>query len=133
DRVFGNVQADYQITSDLTASVTYALDQLNEDRSNQIPYSESQNSNGIFGVQNIGQTENNFSADLTYNKYFQDFSLRASVGGNSMYQSSSIHTTASDRGGLVVPGLFTLENILPDNLEYSNYRSEKAIYSLYGM
>lgn len=133
DRVFGNLSLDYKLTPELTANFTYAMDRYNEHRTNQIPFSENRNANGIYGVENMNRMEGNTSVNLAYNKYFQDFSLRASVGGNTMYQTYNSNIAASSRGGLVIPGLFTLSNITPANLEYSNYRSEKAIYSVYGM
>lgn len=133
DRVFGNAQADYKLTPDLTASLTFALDRYDEERSSQIPYSENRNSKGTYGIEGLARTESNTSLNLVYNKYFENFSLRASVGGNSMYQTYNSNSAKSTRGGLVIPGLFTLSNISPANLQYSNYRSEKSIYSAYGM
>lgn len=133
DRVFGNAAVDYKISPELTATLTYAMDRYNEHRTNQIPFSENRNANGIYGVNNLNRMESNTSVNLAYDKYFENFSLRASIGGNSMYQNYNSNSTASSRGGLVIPGLFTLSNITPSNLQYGNYRSEKAIYSAYGM
>ena len=132
DRVFGNIQADYKLTPELTATFTYAMDRFNENRSNQIPFSEDRNSNGIYGVESLARLENNTSLNLTYDKYFDNFSLRASVGGNSMYQDYTSNSASSTRGGLVIPGLFALSNITPANLQYGDYKSEKAIYSVFG-
>lgn len=133
DRVFGNAQADYKLTPDLTASLTFALDRYDEDRSSQIPYSEDRNSRGTYGIESLARMESNTSVNLAYDKYFENFSLRASVGGNSMYQTYNSNSAKSTRGGLVIPDLYTLSNISPSNLEYGNYRSQKAIYSAYGM
>lgn len=133
DRVFGNAQMSYNLLPSLTASITYALDRFDEERSSQIPYSEDRNSRGIYGVEDLARMENNISGSLGYDKYFNNFSLRASVGGNSMYQTYSSKSVSSSRGGLVIPGLFSLSNISPANLNYDNYRSQKAIYSVYGM
>lgn len=133
DRVYGNIQADYEITPELTATFSYALDRFNEERSSAIPYSENRNSRGTFGIEKLSRMEGNTSASLAYSKYFSDFSLRASVGGNSMYQYYNNTSTFSTRGGLVVPGLYNLSNINPSDLSYNNFWSEKAIYSAYGM
>ncbi len=133
DRVFGNANVDYKLTPELTASFTYAMDQYSENRNNQIPFSESRNSNGIYGIENISRMEGNTSVNLAYDKYFNNFSLRASVGGNSMFQTYNSNTASSSRGGLVIPGLFALSNISPANIQYGDYKSEKAIYSAYGM
>src|SRR5690606_8726950 len=133
DRVFGNVQVDYALTPDLTASFTYAMDRYNENRNNQIPFSEINNANGAYGVQSLARLENNTSLNLTYNKYFENFSLRASVGVNSMYKNYSSYSASSSGGGMVIPGLFALSNISPANILYSDYKSDKAIYSVYGL
>lgn len=133
DRVFGNAQADYKITPELTASLTYAMDRFSEDRSSQIPYSEDRNSRGTYGIESISRLESNTSANLAYDKYFENFSFRASVGANAMHQTYRSNSASSSRGGLVIPGLFNLSNISPANIQYGNYQSEKGIYSAYGL
>ena len=72
---------------------------------------------------------------VSYKKDVSNFSISASAGGNYRYQYATNHTTqAKKRGtGLIVPNVFTLSNIAPDNLTYYSSYSKKGVYSLYGL
>ncbi|UBM57184.1 SusC/RagA family TonB-linked outer membrane protein [Marinilongibacter aquaticus] len=132
DRVFGNVALDYKLTDDLTLNFAYALDRYNEERQTVIPYSYSRNAKGTYGMEELSRSERNASVLLSYAKYFKHISFSASAGGNLMHQYGSTISNSSKSGGLVVPGLYNLSNILPSNLNYSSSLREKSIQSVYG-
>jgi hypothetical protein len=78
--------------------------------------------------------EQNLDALATYKDNWGDFSLSASVGGNLLYaRGSSISNSSKPGSGLIIPYVYTVQNIKNTGLSYSNGRSEKAINSLYGM
>ncbi|MDZ7608150.1 MAG: TonB-dependent receptor [Cyclobacteriaceae bacterium] len=88
--------------------------------------------NGSYGIVTANGLETNMDILGTYKKDWNDFSVSASVGGNLMYQSaSSISNSSKSGSGLIVPNVFTVQNISSGALLYSNYRSEKAINSVY--
>ena len=67
-------------------------------------------------------------------KKYNDFSVTASAGGNLLYsKSSSVSNSSKSGSGLTVPNLFTVNNISSGALNYSNYRSQKAINSIYAI
>ena len=134
DRVFGNVKAEWQITPDLTLMGRYGLDTYTEQRETKIANSYTNDANGAYGIINLKRYERNADFLLTYKKDFGAFDLTTSVGGNSrFYQTGDVNTSTKNRTGLTTPGLFTLNNIAPDNLFYSSYRSKKAVQSVYGL
>lgn len=133
DRVFGNANAIYEVSPSVSATVSYALDTFNEQRETQIPYSYTRNPRGTYGIQKINRMEQNTSFSLDYDQDFSNLSFRTSLGGNYLYRNSSSNSSASGRGGLTIPELYTLSNIAPENLNYSSYKSQKSIYSIYGL
>ncbi|WP_138484928.1 SusC/RagA family TonB-linked outer membrane protein [Dyadobacter bucti] len=134
DRVFGNVKADWQITSELSLMGRYALDTYNEERQTRIGNSYTNDSRGGYGVTNLKRFERNADFLLTYKKNVGDFSVSVSGGGNTRYQKNSDITSATKNGtGLIIPGLYTISNIAPANLKYENRLAERAVFSVYGL
>lgn len=134
DRVFGNVKADWQISPSFNFFARYSLDLFNETRETKISRSYSQEPEGAYGVTDIQRMETNADFLLTYNKDVNDFGITLSGGGNIRYQNGSNLFAGSKSGvGLITPGVFTLQNISPDNIQYSNSRFERGIHSLYGL
>ena len=135
DRLYGNVRAEWQLTPKLSLMARYSLDRFNEGRETRIAPSYTREANGTYGLINLDRSEKNTDFLATYTTDVQDFSISASAGGNLLKQkTSNIRNATKQRGsGLIVPGLYSLSNIAPLNLEFSNFRSEKAIYSLYGL
>ncbi|MCY1723213.1 SusC/RagA family TonB-linked outer membrane protein [Prolixibacteraceae bacterium Z1-6] len=135
DRFYGNARIDYDITKEWSLMVRYTHDQFHEKRETKIAPSYTGDANGVYGLQNLYRLEQNADFLLGYNKTVNDWSINASAGGNYMYQFAENNMAATkDRGsGLVVPGVYNLGNIAPDNLNYSSGMSEKAIYSLYAL
>lgn len=134
DRVFGNVKADWQITPHLSLMGRYALDTYREERETTIGNSYTNDSRGGYGVINLSRFERNADFLLSYKRDVNNFSFSLSGGGNTRYQKNTdLRSSTKDRTGLVIPGLYTLSNIAPANLSYSNYLSERAVFSVYGL
>ncbi|MCC6287322.1 MAG: SusC/RagA family TonB-linked outer membrane protein [Chitinophagaceae bacterium] len=134
DRVYGNLKADWQISKQFSLMLRYGLDNMNEKRQTTIANSYTEDPGGAFGITNMRNFESNADFLATYKKDFSAFSLSVSAGGNSRYQTGSSERNATKNGtGLIVPGVFTLQNILASNLDFSNYTFKKGVNSLYGM
>ena len=135
NRVYGNARIDWQIIPELSFMARYNHDQFSETRETKIAPSFSQEPKGFYGILDMYRREQNADFLFTYNKTFNDFSIIASAGGNYMYQYATNHRTQAKRGGsgLIIPNIFSVSNIAPDNLTYSSGFSQKGIYSLYGL
>lgn len=134
DRVFGNMKAEWKITPELTLMGRYALDTYNEVRETKMANSYTNQPRGAYGISNIKQYERNADFLLTYTKSFEPISLTASVGGNNRsYQTSNSVSRTRNGTGLIIPGLYTLGNIRPQDLEYGSGFYEKKINSIYGL
>lgn len=134
DRIYGNVRADYQITPEFSLFARYSLDKLDERRDLKVANSYTNDPRGAYALINIGNFEHNADALATWNKDISDFSLSLSAGGNIRYQKGT-NISNSTRGGtgLIVPGIFNIQNIAPANLDYSSTWFQRAIYSVYGL
>lgn len=134
DRIFGNLKADWQITPELNLMGRYSLDTYDEQRETTMANSYTNQSRGAYGISNIKQWERNIDFLLTYQKHFNPISITASVGGNNRFTKSSNTVSRTRNGtGLVIPGLYTLNNIKPTDLEFGSAFYEKAVYSVYGL
>ncbi|WP_410492702.1 SusC/RagA family TonB-linked outer membrane protein [Cyclobacterium sp. SYSU L10401] len=134
DRVFGNIKADWQISPAVSFFARYALDLYNETRESKIGRSYSQEPEGAYGITELHGMETNADFLLTYNKDINDFGLTLSGGGNMRYQNgSSLFAGTTPGGGLITPGVYTIQNISPDNIQYNNSRFERGINSLYSL
>jgi TonB-linked SusC/RagA family outer membrane protein len=134
DRAFGNIRADWQITPEFSVMGRYALDTYTERREMKIANSYTNDPRGAYGLINISNFESNADFLATYKKDLKNFSLSVSAGGNARYQKGSNVTNASKNGtGLIVPGVYTIQNIAPANLDYNSSWFQRAIYSVYGL
>ncbi len=135
DRIFGNVRADWEITPDFSFFARYTHDQFHEFNDTKIAKSYRSEPNGYYGLLNQYRREQNADFLFTYKKLVNDFNLSASAGGNYMFQyARDNQTKAKNRGtGLILPGIYTLSNIAPTNIEYYSATSKKGIYSLYAL
>ena len=133
NRLFGNVRADWQLTDHLSFMARYGMDAYNEGRETKIAKSYSRVKNGVYGLSKFNNLERNTDVLLTYKNRFGEFDLNTSAGGNIMYQKYSSLSTSTNSGGLIIPGLYNLSNVLPSSLVYGSYLSQKSIYSLYGL
>lgn len=134
DRVYGNLKADWQITPELSLMGRYSIDTYSENRETKMATSYTNQPRGGYGINDIRNTERNIDFLLSYEKNLSALHLNASVGGNNRFSRSlSSYAKTKNGGGLIVPGVYTLNNIAPANLEYGSYQSERAVYSVYGM
>lgn len=134
DRLYGNIKADWQITSKFSLMLRYGLDTYNEQRELKVPYSYTKDPRGAYGLINLKTFESNADFLATYKDAWNDFSLSLSAGGNLRYEKySSVRDATKSGTGLIVPGVYTIQNILPSFLDYSSYSSEKGVNSIYGL
>jgi TonB-linked SusC/RagA family outer membrane protein len=134
-RIFGNVVANWQITPAFSVMGRYSLNKSDGVEETKIaPGYTREPNNGAYGIATSNGLESNMDVLGTYKKDWEDFSVSASIGGNLMYQKWSNTSNSSKSGsGLIVPNVFTIQNISNGALSYSNSRSEKAINSVYAM
>ncbi len=134
DRVFGNLRLDWTIKSDWTAMLRYATDIYWENRETKIPYSYTNEPRGAYGIVNLMNMEQNIDFLTTYSKKLAAFQFTGSLGGNLRYnRGESVQNTSKNGAGLITPGLYTLANISPLNLDFYSTISERAINSVYGL
>ncbi len=134
DRVFGNVKADWQITPEFSLMGRFSLDTYNEQRESQVGNSYTLEPRGAYGIINLKRFERNSEFLATYAKDLNDFSVSVSGGGNIRYATGTdVNTVSRSRAGLVIPGLFTLDNIAQSDLDFNSFEYKRAIYSLYGL
>src|SRR5690606_25335052 len=90
--------------------------------------------NGTYGIATSNGLERNIDLLATYSKDWNFITLSASGGGNMLYsKGAGASTSALPGAGLIVPNVFTINNIRSDALSYSNSRNQRGINSLYGM
>lgn len=134
DRAFGNVKLDYKWNEKFNSHIRMSYDTYTENRETKIPYSYTQERRGAYHLQDIAQAESNIEFLTTYNENIGDFNLSISAGANAMTQNYSDNYMGSAGGvGLVVPGLYRISNIPREGLNYTNFASRKAIYSVFGL
>ncbi|MEN5234101.1 SusC/RagA family TonB-linked outer membrane protein [Sphingobacterium faecium] len=134
DRVFGNLRLDWNIRKDWSAMIRYATDIYWENRETKIPYSYTNEPRGAYGIVNLMNMEQNIDFLTTYNKKIGHFQGTGSIGGNLRYsKATSVQNTSKLGAGLTTPGLYTLSNISPLNLDFASTLSERAVNSVYGL
>lgn len=134
-RLFGNVAANWEISPSWELMARYSLNKDDQIQESKIApgYSKEQN-NGTYGIANSTGMERNVDFLATYSKDWDFITLTASGGGNMLYsKGASSSVSAKPGAGLVVPNVFTINNIQSNALAYSNSRNQRGIYSLYGM
>lgn len=132
-RIYGNITALWEITKHISLKTRYLLNKSDEVRETKIApgYSKEPN-NGAYGISSSKGYERNIDFLASYKKDWTNFNLNVSAGGNLLYQSGS-GISNSSRSGLIVPNLYTVQNISSSSLSYYNSRYEKAINSVYGL
>lgn len=132
-QLFGNVMATWEISPAFSLMGRMSINKVDETRESKIgPGYSNEPNNGAYGIENSNALERNIDFLLSYRKEWTDFSFSASAGGNTRYSKAAEISNSSKPGvGLVVPNLFTLNNISATALNYSNYRSQRGVNSLY--
>ncbi len=134
NRFFGNAKLDFQLTKEISLMARYSLDTYGETRETKIAPSYTGEKNGAYGLTTLSPNERNIDFLATYAKSLKDFSLSFSLGGNARKSTNAVISESSKGGtGLVIPGLYTLQNIATANIQYSSTHSNKVVYSAYGM
>ncbi|MCC5931507.1 MAG: SusC/RagA family TonB-linked outer membrane protein [Cyclobacteriaceae bacterium] len=133
DRVFGNVKLDYKISDNFSAFARITQDSYAENRETKIPFSYTRARQGAYHLEDQARNESNADFMFTFNKEItSDFNLSISAGGNYMVQTyREKYIGSQGNPGLIVPGLFNVNNIPINGRAVSNYRMQRAIYSLY--
>lgn len=134
-RVYGNIVADWNISPSFNIRGRYFLNKTDEVRETKIaPGYLREPNNGAYGIATSNGFERNIDLIGTYKKDWDKFAVSASLGGNLLYQKFSNISNSSKAGsGLIVPNVFTVQNISSGSLSYRNNRSEKAINSVFAM
>ncbi len=133
--IYGVLTAEWEISPkfNLRGRMTFnKMDEIQETK--MAPGYTSEPNNGTYGIRSRKNFERNMDILATYNDRWDDFLLTGSVGGNILYShSSNISNSAKTGAGLNVPNVFTVQNISSGALNYSNFRYEKGINSMYAM
>jgi len=134
-RIYGNITANWEVAPFLNIMGRFTLNKSDEVRESKIaPGYTKEPNNGAYGIVNSNGLERNIDVLATYKKDWDSFSVSASAGGNILYSKASRTSNSSKSGsGLIVPNVFTIQNISSGALNYSNSRSEKGINSIYAM
>jgi TonB-linked SusC/RagA family outer membrane protein len=135
NRFMGNIQGTWEISPKFSLMGRYALNKTDEVRETKMdPGFSKEPNNGTYGIVTGEGMEQNIDGLATYKDSWNDFTLTASVGGNLLYsRGSSISNSAKSGSGLIIPYVYTVQNIENSALIYSNSRFEKAINSIYAM
>ncbi len=136
DRLFGNISLTYDFSENFSLMVRHALDRIDEQRETKIPFSYSRAARGGYFLTDISRQETNSDFLATYKQDAGLFDFNVSFGGNIMRQdfsSSSVGSGNNRNNGLVIPGVYNVQNIPLDNINVNSQIREKAIYSLYAL
>lgn len=134
-RIYGNLALDWQISPEFNIRSSYNLNSYNQTQETKMaPGYSRESNNGTYGIGTTDGLETNIDILASFTKKWGDFDMTLSGGGNLMYQKNKgLSNSAASRAGLIVPNLFTVDNIASSSLVYSSFTSERAINSVYGL
>ena len=129
NRLFGNVSANYEITSNLSLLLRYGLDTYDELRTSRRAFSTQRFPQGQYREDNIYFQERNTDFLLTYTPRFDGpLTVSVSGGGNQMTQERRYRRTSANQ--LAIPGVYSFNNAaIP--LTNNQFNSRRRINSLY--
>ncbi|WP_268036150.1 SusC/RagA family TonB-linked outer membrane protein [Algoriphagus sp. PAP.12] len=136
DRIYGNASLDYQFSESFNVRARYSLDRSDETLETKIPFSYSRMARGGYYVSDISTQESNADILGSWNQDFGKLDVNASVGGNIMTRhgfGTNVGVGGNRNNGLVIPGIYNVQNIPADNRSISNSYYKRAIYSIYGL
>ena len=136
DRIFGNLSLNYDFTENFSLMIRHSMDRFNEGRETKIPFSYTGGRRGGYFKEDILSQETNSDFLASYRKDVGLFDIDVSLGGNIMkrdFSSSSVGSGSNSHNGLVIPGVYNVQNIPLDNISVNSTIQEKAIYSLYAL
>ncbi|MBM1105119.1 SusC/RagA family TonB-linked outer membrane protein [Aurantibacter crassamenti] len=134
-RVYGNFALDWKISPSFNIRSSYNLNSFNQTQETKMaPGYLRETNNGTYGIAKTDGLETNIDILASYTKDLGDFDMTLSAGGNLMYQKNTgLINSAASGAGLIVPNLFTVDNIAPATLNYSSYTTERGINSVYAL
>lgn len=129
NRLFGNVNATFDISEDLSLMIRYGLDTYDELRAGRRAWSSQRFPMGQYREDAIFFQERNTDFLLTYSPQLQGkVSLSVSAGGNQMTQDRRFRRTSANE--LAIPGIYSFNNAsIP--LTNSQFNTKRRINSLY--
>ncbi len=129
DRLFGNINATYQFTDNLSLMLRYGLDFFNDLRVGRRAFSTQRFPLGQYREDRVFFEERNADFLLSYNNTFSDnITFSGNVGGNQMNQTNRFNRTAANE--LAIPGVYSFNNsAIP--LSNNQFNAERRINSLY--
>lgn len=130
DRMFGNVQASYELNEYLNVQVRTGMDYSSEGRQFRRAFSSNRFRTGAYAEQNVLFREINSDVLLNYAQSIGDLSVSVSLGANRMDQQAA--NTQTQAISLAQPGVFKLSNAAAP-LEIFQYEARKRINSAYGL
>ena len=131
NRMFGNVQLNYDITDELSLQLRTGRDFYRDNRTTRKAFSHFPYVNGFYSEASVFYLEDNSDILLTFEKKFGNFSVKAIGGANRLNQRLEEIRASTDIDGLVIPGLYSLSNSRSPVIA-SNFLSRKRINSVYG-
>lgn len=130
DRVYGNVNATFQILPSLTLMVRTGIDFQSDFRTQRKPKYSTKFIEGLYKEQTVRQYEMNNDFLLSWAKVYGDFDIKASLGGNNMVYNYSNVQLIADK--LLEDDVYTIQNsVYPATNK--TLRREKSINSFYGV
>lgn len=130
DRMFGNVQASYELNEHLNVQVRTGMDYSNEGRQFRRAYSSNRFRTGAYAEQDVLFREINSDLLLNYARNVGDLNVSVSLGANRMDQQAA--NTQTQAISLAQSGVFNLSNAAAP-LEIFQYEARKRINSAYGL
>lgn len=131
DRILGNAQLKYNITDWLYIQGRVGTDVISVDFRNVAePYGTAYRPLGQIYERSQKIREDNADVFLGFNQEFGVFGIDVLLGGNRMRRSSESYQVGG--ANLVIPFFHSVNNVNPDNRNYSYGFSEWGINSVFG-
>nr|WP_319398548.1 SusC/RagA family TonB-linked outer membrane protein [uncultured Carboxylicivirga sp.] len=128
ERVFGTTGIKFNLTDYLNVEGNVYLDTYTFNIKDRLAVGSQAQS--YFNLSNRQRTELNLEGKINFNKKVNDFSLLASLGANQRKQHYTSMIGSTD-GGLVVPGLYDLNNSV-NQPTINDYQEKQLINSWFG-
>jgi TonB-linked SusC/RagA family outer membrane protein len=132
--IYGYFKMDYSISKKIKFGLRTNVSTYDLNRDTKYPYGGTFYSpyNKVGGFERSYEQlwENNTEASLNYSDKFKDFNFKGALFSNLRTISAKSFSGAT-KGGLVVPGVYTLSNTVEPNSP-SNAQASKQVASAYG-
>ena len=128
ERVFGTTGIKFNLTDYLNVEGNLYLDTYTFNIKDRLAVGSQAQS--YFSLANRQRTELNLESKINFNKKVNDFSILASLGANQRKQHYTSMIGSTD-GGLVVPGLYDLNNSV-NTPSINDYQEKQLINSWFG-